>query len=109
MIPRTETNPLILRLTDAFLVATLSADERRREDAAISGRWAMIDIQSMFTQLGICPGTSERQNLDVLLFRFPDIRSDPATDGIGAPCDAYSIAPLSVVVDPIRAQRPLVS
>lgn len=85
-------HPLELRLTDAFLTGTLNADATRLEDVTMTGRWALIDIQSVFTQLGLCPGTDERRDADILLNQFADIRGDPATDGLGATCDAYSIA-----------------
>ncbi|MGE0790405.1 MAG: hypothetical protein AB7S26_32310 [Sandaracinaceae bacterium] len=92
LLPWDDDRALVLRLTDAFLTGTISADATRLDDVTITGRWAVIDIQAVFTQLGLCPGTSERANADVLLAQFPDIRSDPATDGLGAMCDAYSIA-----------------
>jgi len=87
-----EGNPLILRLTDAFVVADLSADMQTVTDARLVGRWALLDLSSTLTQLGVCPGTSTRLAVDILVARVADIRSDPGTDGLALDCDAVSFA-----------------
>ncbi len=87
-----EGNPLILRLTDAFLIADLSADGATVTDARLVGRWALLDLSSTLTQLGVCPGTSIRLAIDILVARVADIRSDPGTDGLALDCDAVSFA-----------------
>ena len=87
-----EGNPLILRLTDAFVIADLSEDMGTVTEARLVGRWALLDLSSTLTQVGVCPGTSTRLAIDILVARVADIRSDPGTDGLELDCDAISFA-----------------
>jgi hypothetical protein len=81
-----------VRLTDAVLVGELSADLTRIDEVRLAGRWALGDISTSLTQVGQCPGTSERRTIDALVERGADIRSDPSADGLRLDCDAVSFA-----------------
>jgi len=85
-------NPLAVRLTDAVLVGELSEDLSRIDDVRLAGRWALVDIGTSLTQIGQCPGSSERRSIDALVDRGADIRSDPTSDGLRLPCDSVSSA-----------------
>ena len=87
-----EGNPLTLRLTDAFVTADLSPDMATVSDARLVGRWSLLDLSSTLTQLGVCPGTSTRLAIDILVARVADIRGDPGSDGLSLDCDAVSFA-----------------
>lgn len=91
ILPFTD-NQMTLRLTDAVLVAELSADGASVDAARLTGRWALLDMSAALTEVGICPGTMQRMGIDMLVESIADVRSDPTTDAMGRPCDAVSLA-----------------
>jgi len=91
ILPFTD-NQMTLRLTDAVLVAELSADGASITAARLTGRWAVLDISAALTEVGICPGTMRRMGVDMLVESIADVRSDPSTDSMARPCDAVSLA-----------------
>ncbi|MCB9593979.1 MAG: hypothetical protein H6719_14695 [Sandaracinaceae bacterium] len=87
-----EDNPMTLRLTDAVLVLEINADATAVTAARLAGRWALLDISTSLTQIGVCPGRSDRITIDALVERVADVRSDPTTDSLMLDCDAVSTA-----------------
>ncbi len=87
-----EDNPMTLRLTDAHLAMDLDAAGTAVTAARLAGRWALLDISASLTEIGVCPGTSDRLTIDALVERVADVRSDSATDSLMLPCDAVSSA-----------------
>lgn len=83
-----------IRLTDATVVGTLSADRGRLQNVIVSGRWSIVDILEVLPLFGLCPGVpaddSQRAVLTQLLAMGADIRSDPTSDRMGLTCDAVS-------------------
>ncbi len=83
-----------VRLTGATLVGTLSRDRRNLQNVVLSGRWSITDVLEVLPLFGLCPGVpaddSQRAVVMQLLNMGADIRSNPATDRMGLPCDAMS-------------------
>ena len=93
-------NPLSLRLTDATVVGDISADGETITNVRLAGRWALLDISAALTEIGVCPGGSDRLTIDAIVERVADVRSDPGTDSLMLDCDAVSF---SVGFDGTRA------
>ncbi len=85
-------NPITLRLTDTVLVMDIAADGTTITGARLAGRWALLDISTALTQIGVCPGDSDRLTIDALVERVADVRSDATTDAMMLTCDAVSTA-----------------
>ncbi|MEZ4335136.1 MAG: hypothetical protein R3B82_00720 [Sandaracinaceae bacterium] len=85
-------NPITLRLTDTVLTMDLAADGASVTSARLAGRWALLDISTALTQVGVCPGGSDRVTVDALVERVADVRSDATTDSLMLTCDAVSTA-----------------
>lgn len=85
-----------IRLTDIHLIAHLSSDGTRFDDAVITGRWAYADVIGYLDALGICGGTPLTDMFiaafSLLMQRSLDVRSTPGTGGPGVNCDALSAA-----------------
>lgn len=85
-------NRMQLTLTDGILTGRISADATTITNVIIAGRWSVLDLGMALTSMGVCPGTDERVIADQLIEDAADIRGDPDTDGMGATCDALSVA-----------------
>lgn len=85
-----------IRLTEAHLVAHLSADGTSIDSAAIIGRWAYVDVLTYLDAVGACPGIPVidmfRAAFDLLIRRSLDVRSVAGTGGPGVLCDSISTA-----------------
>ncbi|MGB0680340.1 MAG: hypothetical protein ACPGUV_11820 [Polyangiales bacterium] len=82
---------LPMRLSDARLSGTLSADGQRLLDVTLSGRWRLSDGAEALSAAGVCPGTVARGVLDQQMLRMVDVRADAATDALEQACDALSV------------------
>lgn len=85
-------NLLELTVTGGVLTGTLDAGGSRIDDVTITGRWSVLEVGEALTRMGICPGSTSRVAANRLVRMTADIRSDESTDGLGATCDALSIA-----------------
>ncbi len=82
---------LLVKMTDAHSVGTISADESRLTNAIVAGRWSLIDLLATSNSLGVCSGSIQFAILSAQLNRFADVRRTPGTGGPGVKCDAVSI------------------
>lgn len=83
---------VLVRITDATAVGTLSADLQTLDDVVVTGRWAIIDLLSTAENVGVCRGTDNYRILSGQLDTIADIRSSPGSGGPGVDCDAISTA-----------------
>lgn len=85
-----------IRLTEAHLVAHISADGGTLEGAVLVGRWAYVDALTYLDALGVCPSDPLSgpfvTSFNVLLQRSLDVRSTAGSGGPTIDCDALSSA-----------------
>lgn len=83
---------VLVRVTDATAVGTISEDASTLEDVIITGRWAILDLLATAENVGVCRGTDNYRILSGQLDTIADIRSMPGSGGEGVECDAISVA-----------------
>jgi hypothetical protein len=92
-------------------VEDAGAGRFRVAEAQLAGRWGsralLGELPNVFV-LGafVCPGTSTYAQLKDLICKAADVTNDPTHDGVGATCDALSVA-LGFVAEPALAGRVL--
>jgi hypothetical protein len=82
---------VLVRLTDATAVGTLSEDLQTIDDVVVAGRWSVLDLLSTAENVGVCRGTDNYRILSSQLDTIADIRSMPGSGGEGVRCDAVSM------------------
>ena len=80
-----------LRLTDAFVLGTLSEDFSTVPTATVAGRWSISDLLDTGNNMGTCVGTPQRDIVENQLDTLADVRSQPGSGGAGVSCDAISL------------------
>ncbi len=83
-------NGLVVKLTDATVVATIG-DDRTRASAMFGGRWSILDLLDTARTVNVCDGDPEFDLLRNQLETIADVRSVPGSGGEGVTCDALSI------------------
>lgn len=78
------------RLTDGYIVAKLSDDHERIEEAVLAGRFLAEAILDVTGEIGVCD-TSLVQAFRGTLLGAADLMSDPSRDFQGETCDAISV------------------
>lgn len=92
MVLGADESPLVLRMTDVHLTATISEDGRALERVVLGARVPLVDLlDETLDALRICPGAPERSAVERVLDLGADIRTDPGTGGPGVVCDALSL------------------
>ena len=84
-------NGLLVRLTDAVAVATISEDRTRISPAVFAGRWGILDLLDTARTVNVCDGDPEFNLLRNQLNTIADVRSEPGSGGPGVLCDAISV------------------
>ena len=88
----TDTVGVLVRLTDAVAVGTLSSDGMMLNNVVVAGRWSIADLLSTAENIGLCRGTGQYNILQSQLARDADLRSTPPAPGDPMlSCDAVSL------------------
>ena len=88
----TNTVGVLVRLTGAVAVGTLSPDGMTLNNVVVAGRWAVNDLLATAENIGLCRGMGEYTILQSQLARDADLRSIPPQPGDPIlSCDAISL------------------
>lgn len=82
---------VLVRLTDARALGTLSADRLSLENVVVAGRWRVLDLLETAENIGVCADTSEYGILQGQLDNIADVRATPGSGGEGVECNAISV------------------
>ncbi len=92
IVPWVSTNSFELRLTDTTFTAEISEDANTLQRVWLTGRYGVIDLADAWERSGLCDGGALRALVDMEISEDMDVRSTPGTGGMGATCDAISLA-----------------
>ncbi|MFK7991504.1 MAG: hypothetical protein AB8I08_36140, partial [Sandaracinaceae bacterium] len=82
---------VLVRLTDARALGTLSADRTTLENVIVAGRWRVLDLLETAENIGVCSDSSEYGILQGQLENIADVRATPGSGGEGVDCNAISV------------------
>ena len=80
---------MVVVVNGGFLIADLSDDRGRLERGLFAGRFSIEDLAAATPKIGICDVSASI--IENLFGQFADIHRSPSGDGMGLPCDAFSM------------------
>jgi hypothetical protein len=88
----TEESSVLVRLSGATAIATMSSDGMSLTQVTVGGRWSNIDLLATAENVGICRGSPEYGVLETRLASISDVRTTaPMPPDSTLPCNAISL------------------